>query len=244
MPNAQKVAKVREIAEQLSSAEAAVLAGYRGLTVQEAAELRAALAEVDTRFSVVKNSLTRLAVKEAGLEALGDLVDGPMAIAYVRGDPVVAAKRLVEQGRRFPVLEILGGVAEGRVLTADEIRRFAELDSRDVLLAKLAGMAKGQIARTASMLQAVQSKFVLLMEALKDKLPADESGTPGDSSASAPHARGAGSADASGSEGPEAGGSSEGTPQVTGDEPTVPQQGEAEAGEQAEETTEEEEGGA
>jgi large subunit ribosomal protein L10 len=173
MPNAQKVAKVREIAEQLSSAEAAVLAGYRGLTVQEAAELRTALAEVDTKFSVVKNSLTRLAVKEAGLEALGGLVDGPMAIAYVRGDPVLAAKRLVEQGRRFPVLEILGGVAEGRVLTADEIRRFAELDSRDVLLARLAGMAKGQIARTAWMLQALQSKLVLLMEALKQKLPPD-----------------------------------------------------------------------
>jgi large subunit ribosomal protein L10 len=243
VPNAQKVAKVREIAEQLSSAEAAVLAGYRGLTVQEAAELRAALAEVDTRFSVVKNSLTRLAVKEAGLEALGDLVDGPTAIAYVRGDPVLGAKRLVEQGRRFPVLEILGGVAEGRVLTADEIRRFAELDSRDVLLAKLAGMAKGQIARTAWMLQALQSKLVLLMEALKDKLPADESGMPGDSSASAPPARGAGSADASGSERPEAGGSSEGTPLVTGDEPTAPEQIEADArGEKAEEATEEEGG--
>jgi large subunit ribosomal protein L10 len=177
MPNAQKVAKVREIAEQLSSAEAAVLAGYRGLTVQEAAELRAALADVDTKFSVVKNSLTRLAVKEAGLEVLDDLIDGPMAIAYVRGDPVLAAKRLVEQGRRFPVLEILGGVAEGRVLTADEIRRFAELDSREVLLARLAGAAKGQIARTAWMLQALQSKLVLLMEALKDKLPSDDAGT-------------------------------------------------------------------
>jgi large subunit ribosomal protein L10 len=186
MPNAQKVAKVREIAEQLSSAEAAVLAGYRGLTVQEAAELRAALAEVDTKFSVVKNSLSRLAVKEAGLEALGDLIDGPMAIAYVRGDPVLAAKRLVEQGRRFPVLEILGGVAEGRVLTADEIRRFAELDSRDVLLATLAGMAKGQIARTAWMLQALQSKLVLLMEALKDKLPSDEPGTSDRASAPEP----------------------------------------------------------
>jgi hypothetical protein len=81
-------------------------------------------------------------------------------------------------------------VAEGRVLTADEIRRFAELDSRDVLLAKLAGMAKGQIARTAWMIQALQSKFVLLMEALKDKLPSDESRTPGDSSAGSDEAVG------------------------------------------------------
>ena len=169
MPNPQKESKVREIAEQLSSAEAAVLAGYRGLTVHEAAELRAALAEVDARFAVVKNSLTRLAVKEAGLEGLDELIDGPTAIAYVRGDAVTAAKRLVEQGRRFPVLEIRGGFAEGRILTAGDIRRFADLEPREVMLAKLAGLAKGQLGRTAWMLQALQSKFVLLMEALKEK---------------------------------------------------------------------------
>jgi large subunit ribosomal protein L10 len=173
MPNPQKEAKVREIAEQLSGAQAAVLAGYRGLTVQEAAELRAALAEVDTRFRVVKNSLTLLAVKEAGLEGLGELIDGPTAIAYVQGDPVAAANRLVEQSRRFPVLEVRGGFAEGRILTADDVRRFAGLQSREVMLARLAGMAKGQIARTAFMLQALQSKFLLLMEALKEKLPSE-----------------------------------------------------------------------
>jgi large subunit ribosomal protein L10 len=181
MPNPQKEAKVREIAEQLSGAQAAVLAGYRGLTVQEAAELRVALAEVDTRFRVVKNSLTLLAVKEAGLEGLGVLIDGPTAIAYVQGDTVAAAKRLVEQSRRFPVLEVRGGFAEGRILTADDIRRFAGLQSREVMLARLAGMAKGQIARTAFMLQALQSKFLLLMEALKEKLPASDSGAVGSS---------------------------------------------------------------
>jgi large subunit ribosomal protein L10 len=181
MPNPQKEAKVREIAEQLSGAQAAVLAGYRGLTVQEAAELRAALAEVDTRFRVVKNSLTLLAVKEAGLEGLGELIDGPTAIAYVQGDPVAAANRLVEQSRRFPVLEVRGGFAEGRILTADDVRRFAGLQSREVMLARLAGMAKGQIARTAFMLQALQSKFLLLMEALREKLPASDSGAVGSS---------------------------------------------------------------
>jgi large subunit ribosomal protein L10 len=178
MPNPQKESKVREIAEQLSSAEAAVLAGYRGLTVQEAAELRAALAEVDARFAVVKNSLTRLAVKEAGLEGLEELIDGPTAIAYVRGDAVAASKRLVEQGRRFPVLEIRGGFAEGRILTADDVRRFADLQPREVMLAKLAGLAKGQIGRTAWMLQSLQSKFVLLMEALKEKVPGVAEDTP------------------------------------------------------------------
>ena len=177
MPNPQKEAKVREIAEQLSGAQAAVLAGYRGLTVQEAAELRAALTDVDTRFRVVKNSLTLLAVKEAGLEGLGELIDGPTAIAYVQGDPVAAAKRLVEQSRRFPVLEVRGGFAEGRILTAEDVRRLADLQPREVMLARLAGMAKGQIARTAFMLQALQSKFLLLMEALKEKLPPEPGGT-------------------------------------------------------------------
>jgi large subunit ribosomal protein L10 len=181
MPNPRKEAKVKEIAEQLSGAAAAVLAGYRGLTVQEAADLRSALSEVDTRFSIVKNSLTRLAVKEAGLEGLTDLIDGPTAIAYVQGDPVPAAKRLVEAGRRFPVLDLRGGFAEGRILTAEDVRRFADLESREVMLAKLAGLATSQIARTAWMLQALQSKFLLLMEALKDELPASDSGAVGSS---------------------------------------------------------------
>jgi large subunit ribosomal protein L10 len=181
MPNPRKEAKVKEIAEQLSGAAAAVLAGYRGLTVQEAADLRSALSEVDTRFSIVKNSLTRLAVKEAGLEGLTDLIDGPTAIAYVQGDPVPAAKRVVEAGRRFPVLDHRGGFAEGRFLTAEDVRRFADLESREVMLAKLAGLATSQIARTAWMLQALQSKFLLLMEALKDELPASDSGAVGSS---------------------------------------------------------------
>jgi large subunit ribosomal protein L10 len=248
MPNAQKEARVKEIAEQLTAAEAAVLAGYRGLTVQEAAELRGALTEVDTRFSIVKNSLTRLAVKQAGLEGLDELIDGPTAIAYVQGDPVAAAKRLVEQSRRFPVLEVRGGVAEGRILTAEDFRRFAELQPRDVMLARLAGLAKGQIARTAWMMQALQSRFLLLVQALKDQLPAEEddsvaSDSAEEPSAPAPPARGAGSADASGSEEPEAGGSPEETPLVTEGEPTAPESEQADS-EQADQTQEEEEGGA
>jgi large subunit ribosomal protein L10 len=242
MPNAQKEARVKEIAEQLSAAQAAMLAGYRGLTVQEAAELRGALTDVDTRFSIVKNSLTRLAVKQAGLEGLDELIDGPTAIAYVQGDPVAAAKRLVEQSRRFPVLEVRGGVAEGRILTAEDFRRFAELQPRDVMLAQLAGLAKGQIARTAWMLQALQSKFLLLLQALKDQLPSDDSGPeepaePEEPSAPAPPARGAGSADASGPAEPEAGGSPEGTPPVTEGDPTAPEP-------EGIEKTDEEEGGA
>jgi len=174
MPRAEKEAKVKGLTERLGESQATILAGYRGLTVQEAAELREALADADTRFSVVKNSLTRLAVKGAGLEELDPMIDGPTAIAFVRGDPVSGAKRLVEQARRFPVLEIRGGFAEGRVLDAEQIRVMAALESREVMLAQLAGLAKSQLTRTAWALQALQSRFVGLMEALREKLPGDE----------------------------------------------------------------------
>jgi large subunit ribosomal protein L10 len=238
MPRAEKESKVKGLAERLGESQATILAGYRGLTVQEAAELRMALAEADTRFSVVKNSLTRLAVKDAGLEELTDLIDGPTAIAFVRGDPVSGAKRLVEQARRYPVLEIRGGFAEGRVLTADQVRSMAALESREVMLAQLAGLAKSQLTRTAWALQALQSRFVGVMEALRSKLP---EGQPGEPSAPAsgtgevPSAVASGSpdgpAEASGSpdgpEGPE--GSAEETPSVDEAESEGPSAGATEA---------------
>jgi large subunit ribosomal protein L10 len=174
MPRAEKEAKVHEIAGELRGSEAAVLAGYRGLTVQEAAELRDALVDVETRFAIVKNSLAMLAVKEAGHEALTEFFDGPTAIAFVKGDPVMAAKRLVEQSKKFPVIEIRGGFAEGRVLSGDEILTLAALDTREVMLAKIAGLGKMQMSKAAWMFQALQSKFLLLLEALKEKMPAEE----------------------------------------------------------------------
>jgi large subunit ribosomal protein L10 len=175
LPRAEKEERVHGIAQRLTAAQGAVLTDYRGLTVLEAAELREALNQADTRFSVVKNSLTLLAMQEAGLEGLQEYVDGPTAIAFIHGDPVAAAKALVEQARRLPAIEIRGGYAEGRVLGADEVRLLATLDSREVMLSKLAGLAKTQVARTAWMFQALQSRFVGLMEALRDKLPQEAS---------------------------------------------------------------------
>jgi large subunit ribosomal protein L10 len=174
MPRAEKEERVHGIAQRLSSAQGAILTDYRGLTVHDAAELRAALDDVGTRFSVVKNSLTLLAVKEAGLEGLAEYVDGPTAIAFILGDPVAAAKTLVDQSRRLQALEIRGGFAEGRVLSAEEVRFLASLESREVMLAKIAGLGKGQMARTAWMMKALQSKFLALMEALKERLPGEE----------------------------------------------------------------------
>ena len=174
MPNPTKVDKVRELSERLTGAEAAVFAGYRGLTVQDAGDLRSTLAEVETRFAVVKNTLARLALKEAGLDGLEPFVDGPTAIAFVGGDPVTAARRLLDASRRYPVLELKGGFAEGRVLSAEQVRALATLESREVMLAKFAGLAMSQMARAAWMLQSLQAKFLSLLEAYKEKFPADE----------------------------------------------------------------------
>jgi large subunit ribosomal protein L10 len=174
MPSEAKVERVKGLTERLNAADAALLTDYRGLTVQEADDLRSSLADADARFSVVKNSLTRLAMKEAGMEGLADLIDGPSAIAFVQGDAVAAAKALVDAARRYPVLEVRGGFAEGRVLTAEEIREYASLDTREVMLAKLAGLGKMQMARTAMALQALQVKFLRLMQALSEELPEEE----------------------------------------------------------------------
>jgi large subunit ribosomal protein L10 len=246
MPRAEKEAKVKGLTERLGESQATILAGYRGLTVQEAAELREALADADTRFSVVKNSLTRLAVKGAGLEELDPMIDGPTAIAFVRGDPVSGAKRLVEQARRFPVLEIRGGFAEGRVLDAEQIRVMAALESREVMLAQLAGLAKSQLTRTAWALQALQSRLVGLMEALREKLPgaveepsasASESPSADEPSDSASSTEGVSSAESSDS--PETAGEPEASAEGTSPVPEADVEGSTG---QTEET--EEEGGA
>jgi large subunit ribosomal protein L10 len=174
MGRAEKEQKVKEIAERLQAAEAAVLADYRGLTVPEAAELRASLDEVQTKFAIVKNSLTKLAVKEAGLPELEAFVDGPTAIAFIGADPVAGAKKLVDAGKQYPVLQVRGGFAEGRVLTGEDIKALAALESREAMLATLAGLAQAQLARTAWMMQALQMRFLAVMEAYKEKVPDGE----------------------------------------------------------------------
>ncbi len=180
MPKPEKEQRVREIAEDLRRAQAAVLTDYRGLTVQDAAELRAALDEVETRFAVVKNTLTKLAMEEAGWgDGLTELLEGPTAIAFMYGDPVAGVKRLVDSAKRFPVLEVKGGFAEGRALSPDDVRAMAALESREAMLAKIAGLAKMELQRTAWMLQALQSRFVSLMQALQEKQQAAEGGTEG-----------------------------------------------------------------
>jgi large subunit ribosomal protein L10 len=170
MPNAEKVEKIAALKERIEGSEALLLTEYRGLTVHDATELRRSLSD-QARFSVTKNTLLKRAADEAGIEGLDELLTGTTAVAFVQGDVVTTAKRLVEAAKRFPALVLKGAYMEGKVLGAADARALADLESREVMLSKVAGMLKSEMSRAASMFQALQSRFVGLMEALKDKLP-------------------------------------------------------------------------
>jgi large subunit ribosomal protein L10 len=172
MPNAEKVEKIEALKERIQGSDALLLTEYRGLTVHDATELRRSLAG-QARFSVTKNTLLRRAAAEAGVVGLDELLTGPTAVAFVEGDVVATAKGLVEAAKRFPALVLKGAYLDGRVLTGDQARALANLESREVMLSKIAGMLKAEMSRAASAFQALQSRFVGLMEALKGKLPAE-----------------------------------------------------------------------
>ncbi|HEX6207336.1 MAG TPA: 50S ribosomal protein L10 [Actinomycetota bacterium] len=178
MPNQQKVEKVEEIKERLRSAQAAYFADYRGLSVPDIGEVRTALLEAEAAFSVLKNTLTRLAVRDLEMSELESFLEGPTAVAFVQGDIVAGAKALVDATKRFPVLEVKGGLAEGRVLGADEIRALAALETREEMLAKVAGLLSMHMRKAAYLMQALQSRFASLLSAYREKLeeeaPAEE----------------------------------------------------------------------
>ncbi len=178
MPNQQKVEKVAEIKERLQAAQAAYFADYRGLSVPDIGEVRTALVEVEAQFAVLKNTLTRLAVRDLELSELEEFLEGPTAVAFVQGDIVAGAKALVDASKRFPVLEVKGGLAEGRVLGADEIKALAALETREEMLAKIAGLLSMHMRKAAFLFEALQSKFAALLAAYREKLeeetPAEE----------------------------------------------------------------------
>jgi large subunit ribosomal protein L10 len=173
MANAEKVAAVAELTERFQTSSGAVLANYRGLTVAQLAQLRRALGEQAT-FAVVKNTLTKIAATEAGVaDQIGDLLIGPSAIAFVKGDVVEAAKGLREFGKANPALEIKGGIIDGKSMTPAEIDRLADLESRDVLLAMLAGAMKASMGRAASTMAALPTQMARLAGALEAKRAAE-----------------------------------------------------------------------
>src|ERR1700761_4276811 len=169
MANAEKVAAVAELTGRFKDSSGAVLTEYRGLTVAQLAELRRSLADNAT-FAVVKNTLTKIAVTEAGLsDQLSSLLIGPSAIAFVDGDVVEAAKGLRDFSRANPLLVIKGGVLDGKPLTPAEIVRLADLESREVLLAKLAGAMKASLANAAGTFAALPVQMARLLAALEAK---------------------------------------------------------------------------
>jgi large subunit ribosomal protein L10 len=174
MARADKAAAVAELTTAFRDSQAAVLTEYRGLSVAELSQLRTALG-ANATYSVVKNTLTKIAAREAGLEDLDDLLVGPSAIAFVQGDPVEAAKGLRDFARTHPLLIIKGGVLDGATITPAELTRLADLESREVLLAKLAGAMKASLSQAAALFQAPLAQAVRTVEALRAKVEADPS---------------------------------------------------------------------
>ena len=168
MPNKEKLGAVAEIVDHFNGSSATVITEYRGLTVKQVTQLRQALGG-DTTYTVVKNTLTRLAAAEAGVSIDDSLLVGPTAIAFVKGDPVAAAKGLRDFAKTNPLLVIKGGVLEGRSLSAAEVNQIADLESREVLLAKVAGVLKALPTRAAGLFQAPLSQVARLAAALEEK---------------------------------------------------------------------------
>ena len=216
MARAEKVAAVAELTERFQASSGAVLTEYRGLTVAQLGELRQSLGENAT-FTVVKNTLTQIAATEAGVGAeLGQLLSGPSAIAFVQGDVVEAAKGLRDFARANPLLVIKGGVLDGKAMSPSEITKLADLEPREVLLAKLAGAMKASLAGAAATFNALPVQMAQIAEALRAKRAEAEGGAPEApaAEASAPEA------DAAEASAPEAG-----APEANAAEASAPEAG-------------------
>src|SRR5712691_2394560 len=154
MTRAEKEAKVKELTERFKISQGALFTDFRGLTVKDVTDLRRSLRGANTTFAVVKNTLTRLAAKQAGLEEVVPLLDGPTVIAFIAGDPVAGAKSVLEVAKRYPTLEVKGAIIDHRVFGAEDARALATIETREVSLAKVAGMLQAPLARMAYLLQA------------------------------------------------------------------------------------------
>jgi large subunit ribosomal protein L10 len=168
MAKPEKVAAVAEITERFRASNAAVLTEYRGLTVAQLTQLRNNLG-ANATYAVVKNTLTEIAAKEVGITAFEGQLAGPTAIAFVTGDPVETAKGLRDFAKTAPALVIKGGVLDGKALTADEVRKLADLESREVLLAKLAGAMKASLTQAAYLFNAPLAQVARVVDALRQK---------------------------------------------------------------------------
>ncbi|MGD9620017.1 MAG: 50S ribosomal protein L10 [Mycolicibacterium sp.] len=180
MAKAEKATAVADIAEQFKGSTATLVTEYRGLTVANLAELRRSLGGSAT-YTVAKNTLVKRAAAEAGIEGLDELFAGPTAIAFVKGEAVDAAKAIKKFAKDNKALVIKGGYMDGRPLTVAEVERIADLESREVLLAKLAGAMKANMSKAAGLFQAPASQVARLVAALQEKKAAESPESPGNS---------------------------------------------------------------
>src|ERR1700704_3080218 len=183
MPKAQKVEAVERLKDEFRDSQAALLTSFRGLKVAEMTELRRSLAASQTEFKVVKNTLAKIAAKDIGLEDLLPLLEGSTAVAFVKGDPVTAAKGLDEISRKYPALVLKGGLLTGRVLSAERAAALANVAPREVLLAQLAGAFQAPLAKLAALLQAPVRSLGYALGAYREKVTA---GGPTPEAAAAP----------------------------------------------------------
>ena len=173
MARPDKAATVAELTEAFNTASAAVLTEYRGLTVKDLKELRRSLG-ADATYAVTKNTLTIIAAREAGIDGLEESLTGPTAIAFIRGDVATVAKGLRDFAKANPHLVIKGGVMDGRVLDADTVKKLADLESREVLLAKLAGAMNGNLAKAVGLFAAPLAQAARALDALRTQKQAGE----------------------------------------------------------------------
>lgn len=173
MARPDKEAAVAELADKFSRSAAAVLTEYRGLTVKELKALRRSLGENAT-YAVTKNTLTTIAARQAGIEGLDETLVGPTAIAFISGDVATAAKGLRDFAKANPYLVIKSGVMDGRVLDADSVRKLADLESREVLLAKLAGAMNGNLVKAVSLFAAPLAQAARALGALQNQKQAGD----------------------------------------------------------------------
>jgi len=174
MARPDKAAAVAELVENFQESTGAVLTEYRGLTVKQLQDLRRALGE-NADYAVVKNTLTQIAAKEAGVDGFDDLLNGPTAIAFINGDVVEAAKGLRDFAKANPALVIKGGFLDGRTMDASEIAKMADLESREVLLARIAGGMLASLSQAVYLLNAPLAQTARLAAALQEKAQQDPS---------------------------------------------------------------------
>ena len=182
-----KADAVAELAEAFRTSAAAVLTEYRGLTVKQISALRVALG-ADTSYAVVKNTLTKIAASDAGIDGLAELLSGPTAVAFVKGEPVEAAKALRDFAKANPALVVKGGVMDGKALSVDEVKKLADLESREVLLGKMAGALLASLSNAVYLLNAPLAQAARLAGALQAKATEDPSVLRGGAGTPAPAA--------------------------------------------------------